>query len=123
MSTTAPKDLIARDRANGERTGTVKVPPRRHIVYNAADREQDSLAFLVVERLERLGHVRLVEQRRRVRLGHPQVAALEFVWDGLRDGIGGKEDVRRTGYRMQSTSAVLMCVSQATNQVIEMIEG
>lgn len=67
MSATAPH------RANGERTRPIEIPPRRHIVHDTADGKQDPLAVLSIERLERPRRVCLLEQRRRVRIGHPLV--------------------------------------------------
>ena len=74
------------------RTRPIEVPPRRHIIHNPTDRKQDTLAILAIEGLERLRRVRLEEQRRRVRLGHPRVAALELVRHRLRERVRGEED-------------------------------
>ena len=73
-------------------TGAIEVPPSSHIIHDPLDREQDTLALLTVERREGLGGVGLVEERGWVGLGHPCVAVLELVGDGLRNRVGGEED-------------------------------
>lgn len=79
-------------RRRGALTGTVEVPSCRHIVHDPFDSEEDPLSFLSIKGRESLGSIGLVEERRRVRLGHPYIAVLELVRDVLRKRIRGKDD-------------------------------
>jgi len=85
-------------------TRAVEIPAARHIVHRTIDGEENPLAALSVEGLERLGGVDLEEDGGGVRLGHPRVAGLELVGDGARrrglgeeDALDRVEDVEKEG--------------------------
>ena len=73
-------------------TGAVEVPPRSHVIHDTLDGEQNALPILSIERRQGLRRVRLVEERRRVRLGHPCVAVLELIRYAMWDGVGWEDD-------------------------------
>lgn len=65
----------AKDR---QRTRSVEVTPRRDVVHDTADREEDAPTLAPIERRKRVRGIRLEEQRRGVRPRHPRVALLEL---------------------------------------------
>ena len=90
-------------------TRPVEVPPRRHIIDNALDRKQNPLPFLTVERRKRLRCVGLVQESRRVGLGHPCVAVLELVGDRLRQRVRREDDPLDRVENVEEESGVHGC--------------
>ena len=72
------------------RTRTIKISPCCHIKDDAIDSQQYPSSVKATVMLQGLRRIGSIHHSGWVRLGHPRVSCLEFIWDGGGLGLGRK---------------------------------
>ena len=72
------------------RTRTIEISSCCYIKDDTVDSQQYPASVKAIEMLQGLRCIGSIHHSRWMRLGHPRVSCLEFIWDGGRLGFGGE---------------------------------